>query len=138
DDDVESELLRILEKANNGVTLEHETHSHVDPVTSTAVPDFQTVEKFRGNKKRKYRRLLKMSDRPESFGAPIFNPIQHVTRQPHFSRRTIPPPKMKTDTTRTLIVASPFYYPFGLPTSQSQQIATLPMQQMMQPFKMRI
>ncbi|PIO68866.1 hypothetical protein TELCIR_09332, partial [Teladorsagia circumcincta] len=102
DDDVEAELLRILEKANNGVApLEHEAHGHVDIVTSTAVPDFQTVEKFRGSKKRKYRRLLKMSDRPESFGAPIFNPIEHVTRQPHFSRRTIPPPRMKTDVART-------------------------------------
>ncbi|VDP15612.1 unnamed protein product [Heligmosomoides polygyrus] len=36
-------------------------------------------------------RRLKLLERPGSFGAPIFNPTEDVTHQPHYPRRTITP-----------------------------------------------
>ncbi|WKY14843.1 hypothetical protein Q1695_000396 [Nippostrongylus brasiliensis] len=127
DDNFEAELLRVLEKANNGTApLGHEGHAHVVKESGVVTPVIET-EKFQRNRKRKNRRLQNLFERPGSFGAPIFNPIQEYTPQRHhYPRRIITTPKppkqavvrieMPTTTMPTPLFTFPSLPPLSFPT----------------------
>ncbi|KAE9414159.1 hypothetical protein Angca_005270, partial [Angiostrongylus cantonensis] len=126
DNNVEDELLRVLENANNGSTpLGHEGHAHMEKEKDPALECDQTPTKKCWKKNRHNKRYFKKHDRPESFGAPIFNPVSERDQYTRYSSRFIISPStnlpvLQIDVTSTTtpapFFAFPSFTPFTLPT----------------------
>ncbi|KJH42268.1 hypothetical protein DICVIV_11746 [Dictyocaulus viviparus] len=125
DDDVEEELLRVLEKANDGSELlGHDEHLHVESEKLSC--DRSHGKKCRNKKKNNKIDIQPRSDRAESFGAPIFNPTSMNHSRIHHSRRIVTTlstntPVLPTEPTSTVKPNSPFFFvptlaPFTFPT----------------------
>uniref|UniRef100_A0A1I7XGU8 ZP domain-containing protein n=1 Tax=Heterorhabditis bacteriophora TaxID=37862 RepID=A0A1I7XGU8_HETBA len=135
----EDEVIRVLEKANNGTSqLGHEGHPHMDKEKENRQPDLQTKRKPRkGPKNSVNNRVAPLNnqgsalERTEpfigSFGAPIYNPIPETTTvvSPYprhivtLPTTTPAPPQIEpviTSTTLLPIFTFPTLPPFVFPT----------------------
>ncbi|KAL6724026.1 hypothetical protein Aduo_018963 [Ancylostoma duodenale] len=124
DDNVEMELVQVLEKANNGsAALGHDGHAHMEKEKMSQL-ERKSKKKTR-REKRKNGQIQQHFDRPESFGAPIFNPTAEVKQRQHYPSRFVAERKQKPvllqlettpQTTATPLFTLPTLPPYTFPT----------------------